>query len=94
MTQKYITPEEAIEKYGLNNSKFRAALKKCAENGLYKAVYRERTKIHLREDFLLNWLKDNDVKSPCQPTNAGRPKNIPESPRTTNNRHSRNKGYW
>lgn len=77
MSEKFITIADSVKKYNLNNSKFVLAIRRAAYNGLYKVIYRKRTRIYLRQDFLEEWLKENDVHSPCLP-NKGRPRKILE----------------
>ncbi len=73
MTDKYISIAEATEKYKLNISKITLAVRKAAQNGLYKAVFRKRSRIYLHQSHLEKWLESNDVTSPSQP-NKGRKK--------------------
>jgi len=63
MTPDFITVSQAVSKYQLNPSKLQLAIKNCSLNGLYKALYRRRTRIFFREDFFERWLKENDCVS-------------------------------
>jgi hypothetical protein len=93
MTEKYLTINESVEKYKLNVSKFTFAIRNANANGLYKAVFRKRTRIYLHQEYLEKWMRENDIVSPCKPTNCGRPKKAPKLT-VRNERKSKNKGYW
>jgi len=81
MSEKFLTVPEAIEKYGLNISKFQFALRKPSENGLYKVIYRKRNRVFLREDYLEKWLEENDVRSASNPKFTGRPTKAKKIPK-------------
>lgn len=59
MTEKYLTITEAVAKYNLNLSRMQFSVRQATKNGLYKVIYRKRSKIFLRQDYLENWLKLN-----------------------------------
>lgn len=74
MTEKYITVQEAVKKYGLNLSKIQLAIVRANLNGLYKVIHRKRYKVFLRQDYFEKWLETNDVSSPslCRGRGASR----------------------
>lgn len=67
----YLTVLEAVAKYNLTYLRVKAAIRNAKNNGLYKCIYKERERIHFREDYFKEWLKENDVVSPYK-----RPKEI------------------
>lgn len=67
MSEKYLTTSEAVEKYKLNLSKVQLAIRFANKNGLYKCIFRKRTRLFFRQEYLEKWLQTNDVVSPCRP---------------------------
>ena len=95
MTEKYLTRSEVIEKYKLNENRFTLAIRKAAENGLYKAIYRKRTRLFFRQDYIEKWLKENERYMTVDNLNSSefRPRSSPKSIPTQNLQRHR-KGCW
>lgn len=80
MTEKYLTRSEAVEKYGLKDSRFGLAIRRASQNGLYKVLHRKRTRLYFRQDYLEVWLKENEVYMTTENLNSSefRPRSTPK----------------
>jgi len=67
MGDEFITIADAVEKYKLNLSRLQYAIVLNRKNGLYKAIYRKRSRLYLRKDYFEAWMKTNDVVSVPRP---------------------------
>ena len=64
MEENYLSVAQAIDKYDLNLSRLQYAIRLSKTNGLYKAMFRNRSRLFFRQDYFEEWLATNDVSSP------------------------------
>jgi len=64
MTAEYISRSEAIKTYNLNENKFSYAIRQYKFNGLYKALFRKKTRLFFRVDYFEKWLETIDMVGP------------------------------